>query len=239
MSRKQEVADPAHSLVPTVDARAPRFNQALIGLAALAATVLHAWPLAGLAALQLALSLTLGPRACVACIIYFRWMQPHLGRGPVEDARPVRFANVIGLVFLSAVICLHMVGQHALDRVLASIVATLALTAAATGFCVGCHLYRLVARLRGIRRMMGGRIDLDEIGAAPSPGLVVQFTHPRCTDCIELEEQLRRQDVPLALVDVSRRPDLARKYGIALVPLAFRVGNDGRILARITAATSR
>jgi len=34
-------------------------------------------------------------------------------------------------------------------------------------------------------------------------------------------------------VDVSRRPELARKYGIAVVPVAVRVTRDGRVTERI------
>jgi hypothetical protein len=47
---------------PVIDARAPRFNQAIIGGAALAAFLLGWWPLLALAALQLALTLSFGPR---------------------------------------------------------------------------------------------------------------------------------------------------------------------------------
>jgi hypothetical protein len=35
------------------------------------------------------------------------------------------------------------------------------------------------------------------------------------------------------LVDVSRRPDLARKYGVAVVPLAVEVGADGAVRRRL------
>jgi len=223
----------AGARVPIIDARAPRFNQAVIGLAALAAVIFHAWVMAALAALQLGLSLTLGARACLACLVYFRVLRPRLGPGPVEDARPVRFANLLGLVFLSAAALAHLGGHHAAERGLALTVASLALLAASTGFCLGCRTYRLWAALRGIRRARFGRIDLDEIGAEQAPGLVVQFTHPRCTDCVALEARLREQGTPLALVDVSTRADLARKYGVSVVPLAFRVAADGRIIERV------
>ena len=33
-------------------------------------------------------------------------------------------------------------------------------------------------------------------------------------------------------VDVRDRPDLARKYGVALVPTLVRVGADGRVPTR-------
>jgi hypothetical protein len=87
---------------PVVDARAPRFNQAIIGGAALAAFLLGWWSLLALAALQLALTLSFGPRLCLACFLYFKLLRPWLGPGPVKDARPVRFANLVGPLFLSA-----------------------------------------------------------------------------------------------------------------------------------------
>ena len=87
---------------PVIDARAPRFNQAIIGGAALAAFLLGWWPLLALAALQLALTLSFGPRLCLACFLYFKLLRPWLGPGPVKDARPVRFANLVGPLFLSA-----------------------------------------------------------------------------------------------------------------------------------------
>ena len=222
---------------PVIDARAPRFNQAIIGGAALAAFLLGWWPLLALAALQLALTLTFGPRLCLACFLYFKLVRPWLGPGPVKDARPVRFANLVGLVFLSAASVAHLAGFPRLGWTLGLVVAGLALLAASTGLCVGCEMYRLLARLRGIGPRSVARIDLQEIGASPQAGLVVQFTHPRCSDCRTLEERLSAQGVPLVLVDVTQHPDLARKYGISLVPLAFKVDSDGRVLARVTTAS--
>jgi len=168
---------------PIIDARAPRFNQGLIGAAALLAFLLGFWPLLLLAALQLALTLTFGPRLCLACLIYFKLIQPRLGPGPVKDARPVRFANLVGLVFLSAASAAHLAGYPRLGWALGLLVAALALLAAASGLCVGCEIYRLLAYLRGIGPRRVARIDLQEIGASGQSGLVVQFTHPRCSDC--------------------------------------------------------
>ena len=38
---------------------------------------------------------------------------------------------------------------------------------------------------------------------------------------------------PLHLVDVSRRPDLARRDHVAVVPAALRVAGDGTVLERL------
>src|SRR6188472_1336422 len=93
-------ADPYRD-TEVIDARAPRTNQAVIGLLALVAITVGPWWLLALLALQLALGLTLGRRWCVACVFYFEVLQPRFGEGPLEDARPPRFANMVGLAFLT------------------------------------------------------------------------------------------------------------------------------------------
>ena len=60
-----------------------------------------------------------------------------------------------------------------------------------------------------------------------------QLAHPLCSDCHELEERLGAGPQPLHTVDVSRRPDLARRYHVAVVPAAFRVAGDGTVLERL------
>ena len=132
-----------------IDARAPRVNQAVIGLLALVAvTVGPSWLLA-LLALQLALGLTLGRRWCLACVFYFEVLQPRFGEGPLEDARPPRFANMIGLGFLSAASLAYGIGWDAVGAALGGLVAVLALLAAVTGFCAGCTAFRIGYRLTG------------------------------------------------------------------------------------------
>jgi hypothetical protein len=230
MSTRQ--ADPYLDLA-VIDSRAPRFNQAVIGIVALLAVATGVWPLLTLLALQLWLGLTLGRRWCLPCVAYFEWVQPRFGEGPIEDARPPRFANVLGAVVLTAATAAHLAGLPRLGSALGLTVAGLALLASATGFCAGCQVYRLAAVAKGIRTRLLERIDLNELGAAPGPGLVVQFTHPLCADCQTLSRRLSTEGRRVVLVDVSRRPDLARKYGVAVVPLAYAVDVDGRIGARL------
>jgi len=225
-------ADPWRDLA-VIDARAPRANQLLTGLLALGSVVSSAWPLAALAALQLSLGLILGRRFCLACQIYFRAVQPLLGEGPVEDARPVKFANRVGAGFLWASTLAHAAGLHAAGNALAGAVAALALLAALTGFCAGCAMYRAWALVRGVRGRLPGRIDVAELGGTPGQETLVQFTHPLCADCQTLSSRLAERGEHPVVVDVSRRPDLARKYGVAVVPLTVAVRSDGTVVRRI------
>jgi hypothetical protein len=215
-----------------IDARAPRFNQAVIGSLALVAFLTGWWPLLGLLALQFALGLTLGRRWCVACVAYYELVQPRIGEGELEDARAPRFANTIGLVVLTLATAAHAAGLHTIGWGLALLVAALALLAAVTGFCTGCEIYRLGARLRGIGHGDLRRVDPDDVGLA-SGETVVQFTHPLCSDCHTLERRLREAGRTVVTVDVRRRPDLARKYGIGIVPTAVAVDAAGTVTARL------
>jgi hypothetical protein len=144
----ERAADPYRDL-DVIDSRAPRFNQAVVGvLAALAVTTGWWWLLALLGA-QLLVGLSFGRRFCLPCLAYFELVQPLVGEGPLEDARPPRFANMVGVVFLVAASVAYAAGLGVLGAVLGALVAALALLASATGFCAGCEAYKLGCRLRG------------------------------------------------------------------------------------------
>jgi len=117
-------------------------------VALIAITVGPWWLLAVLAA-QLAVGLTLGRRYCLPCLAYFELVQPRFGEGPLEDARPPRFANLVGVVFLTAATVAFAAGWETAGTALGAIVAALALLAAATGLCAGCEAYKLGYRFRG------------------------------------------------------------------------------------------
>ena len=132
-----------------IDERAPRTNQTFVGVVALVGAAGGWWWLFALLAAQLGLGLTLGRRFCLACVAYFELVQPRLGEGRLEDARPPRFANLVGLVVLAAAAVAGATGHSTLATSLGSLVAVLALLAAATGLCAGCAAYRLGYRLTG------------------------------------------------------------------------------------------
>jgi hypothetical protein len=148
MKRLPRRADPYRD-TQLIDERAPRVNQTVVGALSLAAVLTGWWWLLALLALQLALGLTLGRRWCLACVAYFELIQPRLGEGRLEDARPPRFANMVGLGVLSAASLAYLAGLDVLGAALGLLVAVLALLAATTGFCAGCTAYRLGYRLTG------------------------------------------------------------------------------------------
>ena len=226
-------ADPYRD-TDVIDARAPRTNQAIVGSLSLLAVVTGWWPILGVLAGQLAIGLLFGRRYCLPCLLYFEIIQPRIGEGPIEDSRPPRFANVVGAVFLTGATVGYLVGVTIVGQALGLIVAALALLAATTGLCVGCEIYRFAARLRGIRERRIDSVDLAELGALTFGGeIVVEFTHPLCTDCRSLESELRASGRTVVTVDVSRRPELARKYGVVLVPTAVAVTSTGAVVERL------
>ncbi len=217
-----------------IDARAPRFNQAAVGIVALAGA-LFGWPLAwALMGAQLAIGLTAGRRFCLTCIAYFTLIQPRFGEGELEDSRPPRLANTIGFVFLGAAALAWWLGSPAIGTLLGSIVAALALFAATSGFCAGCEIYKLSARLRGVSPRHHSHIETADLPVLDGHRRVfVEFSHPLCGECREWERRLAAAPEPLVTLDVRERPDLARKYGIAVVPTVIAVAENGAVLERL------
>jgi Domain of unknown function (DUF4395) len=230
--KRCRTAEPYRDL-DVIDSRAPRFNQATIGLLALVAVGTGWWPILGLLAAQLAVGLVFGRRYCLPCLAYFELVQPRFGEGPVEDSRPPRFANMVGVAVLGAATVAYALDARTLGAALGLLVAGLALLAAVTGLCAGCEAYRIGARLLGIRSHRLDRVELADLGLTPAGEVVVQFTHPLCSDCASLERRFRAEGRDVVVVDVSRRPELARKYGVALVPTAVAVSSTGAVLARL------
>ena len=148
LSEVKRLADPYRDL-DVIDSRAPRFNQATIGVLSVLAVATGWWWLLAALGAQLVVGLTFGRRFCLPCLAYFELVQPRFGEGPLEDARPPRFANLVGAIFLVAAATAYVAGLGTVGAVLGGLVAALALLAAATGFCTGCEAYKLGSFLLG------------------------------------------------------------------------------------------
>jgi hypothetical protein len=144
----KRLADPYRDL-DVIDSRAPRFNQATIGVLTVVAVATDWWWLLAVLAAQLAVGLTLGRRFCLPCLVYFEVVQPRFGEGLLEDARLPRFANLVGAILLAGATAFYAAGFATVGAVLGGLVAALALLAAATGFCTGCEAYKLGSLLLG------------------------------------------------------------------------------------------
>jgi hypothetical protein len=236
LGRQERFTRTAHPWRDTdvIDSNAPRFKQAVVGTVALLGSI-FGWPLAwAIMSAQLLIGVTLGRRFCVTCWVYFGLVQPRLGEGPPEDSRPPRLANAMGFAFLGTAALAWWLGSPVLGTAFGILVATLALVAAITGFCAGCEAYRLTARLRGISPRHHTRLDPADLpGLDGAERAYVEFTHPLCSECREWETTLRARATPLITLDVRERPDLARKYGVGIVPTVVAVGADGTVLERL------
>ena len=141
-------ADPYRDLA-VIDSRGPRTNQTVIGVLSVLAIATGWWGILAALAAQLAIGLTFGRRYCLPCLLYFEVIQPRFGEGPLEDSRPPRAANLVGLVVLTAGATADAAGATTVGAALGLLVAALALLAAVTGFCTGCEAYKLACLLRG------------------------------------------------------------------------------------------
>ena len=148
LSEMKRLADPYRDLA-VIDSRAPRFNQATIGLLAAVAVATGWWWLLAALGAQLVIGLTLGRRFCLPCLAYFELIQPRLGEGRLEDSRPPRFANTVGAVILLAAAAAYALDATVVGVALGGLVAALALLAAVTGFCTGCEAFKLGSFLLG------------------------------------------------------------------------------------------
>jgi Domain of unknown function (DUF4395) len=139
----------------------------------------------------------------------------------------------MGIAFLGGAAVAWWLGAPTIGTALGLLVAALALLAASTGFCLGCDVYRLTARLRGISPRHHGRIEVADLEGINGRPAYVEFTHPLCSECHAWERRLASEHEPLLTVDVSARPELARKYGVAVVPTVVKVAPDGAVLERL------
>ena len=133
-----------------IDPRGPRFGAAVTAVV-LAVVLLtgSAWLLAAQVAVFAAGSL-LGVRRSPYGLLHARLVRPRLGPpGELEDPRPPRFAQTVGLAVTGSALLLALLGAGAAVEVGAALGFVAAFLNAVFGLCLGCELYLLLARLRG------------------------------------------------------------------------------------------
>lgn len=147
-----------HTSVDQVDVRGPRFAAWITTAVLLAALTVSAFSstaaaviLAAQAAVFAAGALY-GPRRHPYGLIFSRLVAPRLAAASErEPVAPLRFAQLVGLVFAVAGVAGFALGAPLLGAVATAFALAAAFLNAAFGICLGCQIYPLVAhvRLRG------------------------------------------------------------------------------------------
>ncbi len=140
---------------PQVDVRGPRFaawvttGVLIAALLVSAASPIAAAVILGIQAVVFAIGAVGGPRKHPYGRIFATFIAPRLA--PVTDKEPVaplKFAQLVGLLFAIAGTVSFATGITALGLGATAFALIAAFLNAAFGICLGCQIYPLVARLR-------------------------------------------------------------------------------------------
>ncbi|MCV7200305.1 DUF4395 domain-containing protein [Mycobacterium angelicum] len=146
----------AETKTDQVDVRGPRFA-AWITTTVLVATLIvsvfstpAAAVILGAQAIVFGISAVRGPRNSPYGLLFAKLVAPRLApTGEREPVPPLKFAQLVGLVFAVFGVIGFAAGLPLLGVVATAFALFAAFLNAAFGICLGCQLYPLVARLRG------------------------------------------------------------------------------------------
>ncbi|WP_310528928.1 DUF4395 domain-containing protein [Nocardioides sp.] len=135
-----------------IDPRGPRFTAA-VTLVLLAAALVVPTPAAvAIVAVQAAFFLagvTLGVQRTPTAYVFKALVRPRLAPpATLEDERPPRFAQAVGLVFTGVALLGFAIGAVLVAQVAIGLALVAALLNAVFGLCLGCELYLLGLRVR-------------------------------------------------------------------------------------------
>ncbi len=141
---------PTQSSRPLVDPRGQRFAAALTSVVLVAALLTVPGPVGiALLAVQAVLfgtAVALGVHRTPAAAVYRSLVRPRLGPpAQLEDPRPPRFAQGVGLGFALVALAGFVLGADLLGYVAIGFALVAALLNATIGLCLGCEVY-LIAR---------------------------------------------------------------------------------------------
>ncbi|QMU97943.1 DUF4395 domain-containing protein [Microbacterium esteraromaticum] len=135
-----------------IDPRGPRFAAWITSLLLIVTTVLGltASPAAVVLAVIAAALFVWGvvsPTTSPWAVLFRTVVRPRLSPpGELEDPRPPRFAQGVGLVVIGIGLVLHLAGVPLALPIAAAAAFVAAFLNAAFGFCLGCQMYLLLQR---------------------------------------------------------------------------------------------
>ncbi len=142
-----------HGRPAGIDARGPRFGAGVTAVL-LAVVVLLGASTAGLVlltvvAVSFLLGTLTGPHRTWQAWVFRRFVRPRVGPPTdLEDPRPPRFAQGVGLVVTGVGVVLGLAGVLAAVPWAAAVAFVAAALNATLGLCLGCEMYLLLRRLR-------------------------------------------------------------------------------------------
>ena len=151
MTTTSATADSRVATPAGIDPRGPRVTAALTAVVLLAVLVLPTAAATVLVAVQaglFALGAVRGMQHTPTAWLFRRVVRPRLAPPAyLEDARPPRFAQAVGLVFAVLALVGFLAGVPALALGATGLALVAALLNAVFGFCLGCEMYLLLKRL--------------------------------------------------------------------------------------------
>ncbi|TFV76823.1 DUF4395 domain-containing protein [Blastococcus sp. CT_GayMR19] len=130
-----------------IDVRGPRFSAGITSVVLAVALLAGSGALVAVQAAVFAVGAFAGLRYAPYGVLFRRLVAPRLGPARErEPEAPVRFAQLVGLLFAVVGAAGYLLGAPLVGAVATGLALVAALLNGATGFCLGCELYLTVRR---------------------------------------------------------------------------------------------
>ncbi|KQX71701.1 DUF4395 domain-containing protein [Aeromicrobium sp. Root472D3] len=135
-----------------VDPRGLRVNAAITAVVLALVLAVPSEPvrtvLLGVQVVVFAIAVLVGLSASPWALVFTTFVRPRIGPpAELEDARPPRFAQLVGLVFTTVALVSLLAGATTVALVATTLALVAALLNAVVGLCLGCEMYLVLRRL--------------------------------------------------------------------------------------------